>query len=167
MILWGPPGCGKTSFSNIIHQKCKNSDKLRFVKTSAAFGSGVNDIKEIIKVAKNEAKFKRKTILFMDEIHRFNKAQQDIFLPPVENGTITLIGATTENPSFSLNTALLSRCRVIVMEKLGTDELIDILKRGLEVYKGKFLNLFFLRSIDSLKNLNTNSFLTLFFVYFS
>lgn len=136
MILWGPPGCGKTSFSNVIHQKCKNSEKLRFVKTSAAFGSGVNDIKEIIKVAKNEMKFKRKTILFMDEIHRFNKAQQDIFLPHVEAGTVTLIGATTENPSFSLNTALLSRCRVVVMEKLGTDEVIDILKRGLEVYKG-------------------------------
>ncbi|XP_063705299.1 ATPase WRNIP1-like [Culicoides brevitarsis] len=136
MILWGPPGCGKTSFSNVIHQKCKDSNTLRFVKTSAAFGSGVNDIKEIIKVAKNEAKFKRKTILFMDEIHRFNKAQQDIFLPHVENGTITLIGATTENPSFSLNNALLSRCRVIVLEKLQTDELIEILKRGLEVYKG-------------------------------
>lgn len=136
MILWGPPGCGKTSFSNIIHQKCKESDYLRFVKTSAAFGSGVNDIKEIIKVAKNEGKFKRKTILFMDEIHRFNKAQQDIFLPHVENGTITLIGATTENPSFSLNNALLSRCRVIVLEKLQTNELIEILKRGLEVYQG-------------------------------
>uniref|UniRef100_A0A336LTW2 CSON004707 protein n=1 Tax=Culicoides sonorensis TaxID=179676 RepID=A0A336LTW2_CULSO len=136
LILWGPPGCGKTSFSNVIHQKCKESENLRFVKTSAAFGSGVNDIKEIIKVAKNEAKFKRKTILFMDEIHRFNKAQQDIFLPHVENGTITLIGATTENPSFALNTALLSRCRVIVMEKLQTDELIEILKRGLEVYQG-------------------------------
>lgn len=136
MILWGPPGCGKTSFSNIIQHKCKETQNLRFVRTSAAFGSGVNDIKEIIKVAKNEAKFKRKTILFMDEIHRFNKAQQDIFLPHVENGTVTLIGATTENPSFALNNALLSRCRVIVMEKLQTEELIQILKRGLAVYKG-------------------------------
>lgn len=136
MILWGPPGCGKTSFSNVIQQKCKESKTMRFVRTSAAFGSGVNDIKEIVKVAKNEAKFHRKTILFMDEIHRFNKAQQDIFLPHVENGTITLIGATTENPSFALNNALLSRCRVIVMEKLTTDELIEILKRGVEEYKG-------------------------------
>lgn len=136
MILWGPPGCGKTSFSNIIEQKCKESSTLRFVRTSAASGSGVNDIKEIVKVAKNEIRFKRKTILFMDEIHRFNKAQQDVFLPHVENGTVTLIGATTENPSFALNSALLSRCRVIVLEKLGTDELVEILKRGLRVYDG-------------------------------
>lgn len=137
MILWGPPGCGKTTLCNIIQNKCKQSPStMRFVKTSAAGGSGVNDIKEIVKVAKNEMKFKRKTILFMDEIHRFNKAQQDVFLPPVEAGTITLVGATTENPSFSLNSALLSRCRVIVLEKLGTEDMMGILKRALIECKG-------------------------------
>lgn len=96
--------------------------------------AGVNDVKEIIKVAKNEQKFKRRTILFMDEIHRFNKLQQDTFLPHVESGVITLIGATTENPSFSLNNALLSRCRVIVLQKLDVEHLVQILIRALDVY---------------------------------
>lgn len=94
--------------------------------------AGVNDIKEVVKIAKNEMQMKRKTILFMDEIHRFNKLQQDIFLPHVESGTIILIGATTENPSFSLNNALLSRCRVIVLEKLSVKNITQILMRALE-----------------------------------
>ncbi|CAG4944169.1 unnamed protein product [Colias eurytheme] len=131
MILWGPPGCGKTSIGNVIANVCKEQSNLRFVKLSATM-SGINDVKEVVKVAKNEAQFKRHTVLFMDEIHRFNKLQQDTFLPHVENGTITLIGATTENPSFSLNNALLSRCRVIVLEKLTVDDVTKILERSVE-----------------------------------
>lgn len=92
--------------------------------------SGVNDVKEVVKVAKNEAKFDRKTILFMDEVHRFNKLQQDTFLPHIESGVIVMIGATTENPSFSLNSALLSRCRVMVLEKLNSDDVMNILVRA-------------------------------------
>ncbi|KFB37715.1 hypothetical protein ZHAS_00005023 [Anopheles sinensis] len=134
MILWGPPGCGKTTLAHIIANHCKqNGDSLRFVKLSATM-VGVAEVKEVIKVAKNDAKFKRRTILFMDEIHRFNKAQQDQFLPHVESGTITLIGATTENPSFSLNSALLSRCRVIVLEKHSVESMMRILERALPQY---------------------------------
>ncbi|CAB3250275.1 unnamed protein product [Arctia plantaginis] len=130
MILWGPPGCGKTSLANVISNICKEQNNMRFVKLSATM-SGINDVKEVVKVAKNEAQFKRQTVLFMDEIHRFNKLQQDTFLPHVENGTIILIGATTENPSFSLNNALLSRCRVVVMQKLSIDDVLQILKKAL------------------------------------
>ncbi|XP_075212732.1 ATPase WRNIP1-like isoform X2 [Lycorma delicatula] len=132
MILWGPPGCGKTTLAHIISKnvQSKDSGQTRFIKLSATM-TGVNEVKEVIKVAKNELNlFKRKTILFMDEIHRFNKLQQDTFLSHVESGCITLIGATTENPSFSLNSALLSRCRVIVLEKLKTDDLVCILKKA-------------------------------------
>lgn len=132
MILWGPPGCGKTTLAHIIANSAKRSNKARFVQLSATT-SGINDVKEVVKVAKNEQQmFKRKTILFVDEIHRFNKLQQDTFLPHVENGTITLIGATTENPSFQLNNALLSRCRVIVLEKLTTDHVEQILQNALD-----------------------------------
>ncbi|KAJ7360475.1 Werner helicase interacting protein 1 [Desmophyllum pertusum] len=132
MILWGPPGCGKTTLAHIIANSARISNKARFVQLSATT-SGINDIKEVVKVAKNEQQmFKRKTILFVDEIHRFNKLQQDTFLPHVENGTITLIGATTENPSFQLNNALLSRCRVIVLEKLTVDHVEQILQNALD-----------------------------------
>ncbi|XP_055625062.1 ATPase WRNIP1-like [Toxorhynchites rutilus septentrionalis] len=134
MILWGPPGCGKTTLAHIIAAHCKKHENMRFVKLSATM-SGVNEVKEAVKVAKNETKFKRRTILFMDEIHRFNKLQQDIFLPHVESGTITLIGATTENPSFSLNSALLSRCRVIVLERIAVEAMMKILERALPQYK--------------------------------
>lgn len=123
----------QTTLAHIIANKCKNSQNCRFVKLSATM-VGVNDVKEAVKVAKNDQKFKRKTILFMDEIHRFNKLQQDIFLPHVESGVITLIGATTENPSFSLNSALLSRCRVIVLEKLEANSMFQILSRSLSTY---------------------------------
>ncbi|CAH0726093.1 unnamed protein product, partial [Brenthis ino] len=129
MILWGPPGCGKTSIANVISNICKELNNMRFVKLSATM-SGINDVKEAVKIAKNEAQYQRQTVMFMDEIHRFNKLQQDTFLPHVENGTITLIGATTENPSFSLNNALLSRCRVIVLNKLTIDEVWQILERA-------------------------------------
>ncbi|XP_049289896.1 ATPase WRNIP1-like [Anopheles funestus] len=135
LILWGPPGCGKTTLANIIANRCKTqSATLRFVKLSATM-AGVAEVKEVIKVAKNDVKYKRRTLLFMDEIHRFNKLQQDIFLPHVESGTITLIGATTENPSFSLNSALLSRCRVIVLEKHSVESMMQILVRALPEYE--------------------------------
>lgn len=136
MILWGPPGCGKTTLANIIwHQCSQNKEKFRFVKLSACT-SGINDVKEAVKQAKSyRDTFKKQTILFMDEIHRFNKLQQDAFLPHVENGTVILIGATTENPSFSLNNALLSRCRVIVLEKLETTDIVTILRQALNKFK--------------------------------
>ncbi|EDO40507.1 predicted protein [Nematostella vectensis] len=132
MVLWGPPGCGKTTLAHIVANNARKTTTTRFVTLSATT-SGINDIKEVVKVAKNEQQmFRRKTILFVDEIHRFNKTQQDTFLPHVENGTITLIGATTENPSFQLNTALLSRCRVIVLDKLSSEHLQRILCRAVE-----------------------------------
>ncbi|XP_071441882.1 ATPase WRNIP1-like [Hetaerina americana] len=141
MILWGPPGCGKTSFAHIIAEKCrKNKSQWKFVKLSATM-DGVKDVKEIVKIAESEASiFKRRTVLFMDEIHRFNKLQQDIFLPHVESGLITLIGATTENPSFSLNSALLSRCAVIVLEKLIPDDLKIVLWRAVRELGGQVMD---------------------------
>lgn len=132
MILWGPPGCGKTSLSNVIHEMCKKeSTKYKFVSLCAA-SCGVKEVQNLISLAKNDMKFGKRTVLFMDEIHRFNKRQQDTFLLSVEKGEITLIGATTENPSFILNSALLSRCRVIVMEKLDTSDLYSILEKAAE-----------------------------------
>lgn len=128
--------------ANVISQICKEETSLRFVKLSATM-SGVNDVKEAVKIAKNEAKMKRKTILFMDEVHRFNKLQQDTFLPHIESGVIVLIGATTENPSFSLNSALLSRCRVIVLQKLTSEEIVDILIRAVKTkYDAKIVENF-------------------------
>lgn len=127
MILWGPPGCGKTTLAGII----ANETASEFVEISAVL-SGVKDIRQIIEKAKqNRALHKRQTILFVDEIHRFNKAQQDAFLHHVENGLITLVGATTENPSFEVIPALVSRCRVFVLKKLTPDQTITILKQAL------------------------------------
>lgn len=132
MIFWGPPGCGKTTLAHIIWSQCnQQKENFRFVKLSACT-SGISDVKDVVKQAKSyQDTFKKRTILFMDEIHRFNKLQQDAFLPHVENGTIILLGATTENPSFSLNNALLSRCRVVVLEKLEPNDIVKILQRAL------------------------------------
>lgn len=131
IILWGPPGCGKTTLANIIGKNCKRHGKWKFVSLSAVSAS-VNDVKQLANVASNDQKvLSRKTVLFLDEIHRFNKLQQDTLLPHVENGTLTLIGATTENPSFHVNSALLSRCRVVVLEKLCVNDIKIILQRAL------------------------------------
>nr|XP_025970655.1 ATPase WRNIP1 [Dromaius novaehollandiae] len=129
LILWGPPGCGKTTLAHIIASSSKKNG-TRFVTLSAT-SAKTNDVRDVISQAQNEKRlFKRKTILFIDEIHRFNKSQQDTFLPHVECGTVTLIGATTENPSFQVNSALLSRCRVIVLEKLSVEAMEAILIRA-------------------------------------
>ncbi|XP_034146248.1 ATPase WRNIP1 isoform X2 [Esox lucius] len=129
LILWGPPGCGKTTLAHIIASGSKKRGTARFVTLSAT-STSTNEVREVIKQAHNELKLmKRKTILFIDEIHRFNKSQQDTFLPHVECGTVTLIGATTENPSFQVNAALLSRCRVLVLEKLSVEAMRSILLR--------------------------------------
>ena len=129
LLLWGPPGCGKTSLANIIASKAKGFAK--FVKMSAVT-CGVADVKEVIQTAKTEqTMFKRRTILFLDEVHRFNKTQQDHFLPHIEAGTIIFIGATTENPGVSLNNALLSRCKLITLEKLEYEAIVEILERAL------------------------------------
>ena len=126
IIFWGPPGSGKTTLAFIIAEITKGE----FMKLSATT-SGVKDIREKIKTAEELKKDGKKTIMFIDEIHRFNKSQQDTLLPYVENGTIILIGATTENPSFEVNNALLSRCRVFVLEKLESAHIIEILKKAL------------------------------------
>ncbi|KAI4878125.1 hypothetical protein NFI96_011071, partial [Prochilodus magdalenae] len=132
LIFWGPPGCGKTTLAHIIASSSKKKGTVRFVTLSATSAS-TNDVREVIKQAQNELRLcKRKTILFIDEIHRFNKSQQDTFLPHVECGTITLIGATTENPSFQVNSALLSRCRVLVLEKLSVAAMDSILRRAVD-----------------------------------
>uniref|UniRef100_A0A182WEJ5 UBZ4-type domain-containing protein n=1 Tax=Anopheles minimus TaxID=112268 RepID=A0A182WEJ5_9DIPT len=159
LILWGPPGCGKTTLANIIAHRCKlESSTVRFVKLSATM-AGVAEVKEAVKTAKNDAKYKRRTVLFMDEIHRFNKLQQDIFLPHVEAGTITLIGATTENPSFSLNSALLSRCRVIVLEKHSVESMMQILMRALPEYETVMVPESVNNNEDKLPNFSNLSFI--------
>ena len=127
LIFWGPPGSGKTTLAHIIARETK-AEFLRF----SAVTSGLKDLREVIKKARANAIEDKKTILFIDEIHRWNKAQQDALLPHVERGVIILIGATTENPSFEVRGALLSRCRVFVLKQLGQTEIAEIIKRALQ-----------------------------------
>ena len=131
MIFWGPPGVGKTTLARII----ANRTKADFIDFSAVT-SGIKEIKQVMEQAEKSRKFGGKTILFVDEIHRFNKAQQDAFLPFVERGSIILIGATTENPSFEVNGALLSRCKVFVLQPLKTEEIAELLRRALRDERG-------------------------------
>jgi putative ATPase len=131
MIFWGPPGVGKTTLAKIIAEQTNAT----FIEFSAVL-SGIKEIKQVMVDAEKAAHYGSRTILFVDEIHRFNKAQQDAFLPYVERGTIRLIGATTENPSFEIIAALLSRCRVYTLQPLTEEELITLLQRALADERG-------------------------------
>lgn len=131
MIFWGPPGVGKTTLARIIAGKTKS----KFIDFSAVT-SGIKEIKEVMNKAETARLMGERTILFIDEIHRFNKAQQDAFLPFVEKGSIILIGATTENPSFEINSALLSRCKVFVLQALSSDDLSELIHHALSSSKG-------------------------------
>ena len=131
MIFWGPPGVGKTTLARIIANRTKSG----FVNFSAVT-SGIKEIKEIMKQAEENRSYGGRTLCFVDEIHRFNKAQQDAFLPYVEKGSITLIGATTENPSFEINAALLSRCKVFVLKELNAQDLTAMLAHALRDPRG-------------------------------
>lgn len=131
MIFWGPPGVGKTTLARII----ANSTQSAFIDFSAVT-SGIKEIRNVMQQAESNRRFGERTIVFVDEIHRFNKAQQDAFLPFVEKGSIILIGATTENPSFEVNGALLSRCKVFVLQALKAEDLVRLLQRALEDPRG-------------------------------
>ncbi len=131
MIFWGPPGVGKTTLAGVI----ANQTRARFINFSAVT-SGIKDIRKVMQQADESRRFGEKTIVFVDEIHRFNKAQQDAFLPFVEKGSIILIGATTENPSFEVNGALLSRCKVFVLKGLSEQDIVQLLHRALRSPEG-------------------------------
>ena len=131
LIFWGPPGVGKTTLAKIIANKTNSS----FIEFSAVT-SGIKEIKTVMADAEQNRKMGQKTIVFVDEIHRFNRAQQDAFLPYVEKGSIILIGATTENPSFEVNSALLSRCKVFVLKGLETPDIVELLRRAIKDERG-------------------------------
>src|SRR6201984_209702 len=125
IIFWGPPGTGKTTLAKIIARMTR----AEFIEFSAVL-SGIKEIKQVMADAERAKQYGTRTIVFVDEIHRFNKAQQDAFLPYVEKGSIRLIGATTENPSFEIISALLSRCRVYVLQPLTEEQIVQLLRRG-------------------------------------
>lgn len=131
MIFWGPPGVGKTTLARLI-ARCTRAEFIDF----SAVTSGIKEIRSVMRQAEENRRYGEKTIVFVDEIHRFNKAQQDAFLPFVEKGSIILIGATTENPSFEINGALLSRCKVFVLKALGMNDLVKLLNRALTDKRG-------------------------------
>src|SRR5579864_6439510 len=126
MLLWGPPGCGKTTLARIIARRTRSE----FIPFSAVL-AGIREIKDVMAKAEGARRYGRRTIVFVDEMHRFNKAQQDAFLPHVESGSILLIGATTENPSFEVISPLLSRMKVYVLHALETPTVVALLKRAL------------------------------------
>jgi putative ATPase len=149
MILWGPPGCGKTTLARIF----AGETHCHFVHFSAVL-SGVKDIRAVIEDAKKQQSlFRKKTVLFVDEIHRFNKAQQDAFLHHVENGLITLIGATTENPSFEVISPLMSRCRLITLKALSGDDIAEILENALKDTEMGLGNMNLIMEKDALSHL--------------
>lgn len=127
IVFWGPPGVGKTTLANIIAKQ----SNARFI-TFSAVTSGIKDVRAVMQETEESRHFGQRTLVFIDEIHRFNKAQQDAFLPFVEKGSIILIGATTENPSFEVNSALLSRCKVFTLKQLETDDMIELLRHATE-----------------------------------
>src|SRR6266852_2532863 len=127
MLFWGPPGTGKTTLAKIIAAM----SKAEFIEFSAVL-SGIKEIKQVMSEAERARQYGTRTIVFIDEIHRFNRAQQDAFLPHVERGNIRLIGATTENPSFEINGALLSRCRVYILNQLSEEQIVALLQRALQ-----------------------------------
>src|ERR1700736_2723303 len=126
MLLWGPPGCGKTTLARIIAKRTRSE----YISFSAVL-SGIKEIKEVMAKAEGARRYGRRTIVFVDEVHRFNRAQQDAFLPHVEAGNILLIGATTENPSLEVIAPLLSRMKVYVLQALSKDQIVELLRRAL------------------------------------